>query len=71
MTIPNAVKRIFLSTRPTNVVAIGAYQAWGFTCDIHPILDLHWKAIEDHWIYFEYCVDRQNVLQKTAELLKK
>ena len=69
--IPNAVKRLFLSTRPTNVVAIGAYQAWGFTCDTHPILDTHWKPIEDHWIYFEYCVDRANVLQKVAELLKK
>lgn len=66
--IPN-IKHMFLSTRPTNVTAIGAYQAWGFTADAHPIQDPHWKAIEDHWIYFEYLADRKDLLQKTAQAL--
>ncbi|MCX5924605.1 MAG: GNAT family N-acetyltransferase [Candidatus Dependentiae bacterium] len=68
--IPN-IKRLFLSTRPTNVIAIGAYQAWGFIPDAHPIQDPHWKAIQDHWVYFEYQVKQTNILQKTAKSLKE
>jgi ribosomal protein S18 acetylase RimI-like enzyme len=67
--IPN-VQRIFLSTRPTNQVAISAYQAWGFTPDAHPVQDPSWKAVAGHWIYFEYLVNQTCILQKTAELLK-
>lgn len=68
--VPN-VKRLFLSTRPSNVVAIGAYQSWGFTPDAHPIQDPHWKAIQDHWIYFEYQADQKNTLQNKSGSLKK
>ena len=68
--IPN-VQRIFLSTRPTNQVAICAYQAWGFTPDAHPVQDPSWQAVAGHWIYFEYQVNKNNILQKTADLLHK
>ncbi len=64
------VQRIFLSTRPTNNIAIKAYQAWGFTPDDHPVEDPHWKAIENHWIYFEYSVAKNDILQKTASFLR-
>lgn len=66
--IPN-VQRIFLSTRPTNKIAIQAYQAWGFTPDAHPVQDPSWKAVENHWIYFEYQVNKTDTLQKAASLL--
>lgn len=66
--IPN-VQRIFLSTRPTNQVAICAYQAWGFTPDAHPVQDPFWKAVIGHWIYFEYQLNKIDILQKTADLL--
>lgn len=68
--IPN-VKRIFLATRPTNITAIKAYETWGFTPDAHPVQDPHWKAIQDHWVYFEYQANQINILQKTAESLIK
>ena len=68
--IPN-IQRIFLSTRPTNKTAICAYQAWGFTGDAYPVQDPSWKAVEGHWIYFEYQENKNNILQKTADLLNK
>ena len=67
--IPN-IQRVFLSTRPTNKVAIQAYQAWGFTLDDNPIQDPYWKAIENHWIYFDYKVNKTDILQNSIEFIE-
>jgi len=64
--IPN-VKRIFLSTRVTNTVALNAYHSWGFTIDEKPILDHAFNV--NHWTFMEYKTDRSEILEKVAESL--
>ncbi|MFC1842614.1 GNAT family N-acetyltransferase, partial [Candidatus Dependentiae bacterium] len=61
------VKRIFLFTRVTNDNAIGAYKAWGFTKDLHPIQDPNFMFKKEHWESLEYKVENSDKLQKTVE----
>jgi GNAT superfamily N-acetyltransferase len=60
------VKRIFLSTRVTNDVALKAYSSWGFVMDEHPVQDPHHVFNKEHWACMEYKVDQSNVLLVAA-----
>ena len=62
--IVSDIKRIFLCTRVTNVIALNAYRSWGFVIDEHPILDHAFDL--KHWTFMEYKADLSDVLQKTA-----
>lgn len=59
------IKRIFLCTRVTNVVALNAYRSWGFTIDKSPILDHAFNM--NHWTFMEYKVDQSDILQKMVK----
>lgn len=63
------VKRIFLCTRVTNEIALNAYQSWGFTKDVNPILDHPFNL--EHWTFLDYKADQKSILQNTAVGLAK
>jgi len=64
------IKRMFLTTRVTNDIAINAYRRWGFTKDLNPIQQPHAFNL-DHWIALQYNPQACDVLQKVAAKLKK
>lgn len=59
------IRRIFLCTRPTNVNALKAYQAWGFVPDLQPIPEASLNMA--HWEFMEYKAEQSDMLQKLAE----
>jgi GNAT superfamily N-acetyltransferase len=64
------LKRIFLCTRITNIIAQKAYYNWGFTNEIDPVIEEHRYTFNvNHWIFLEYKIDQATVLQKTAATL--
>lgn len=63
------LKRIFLCTRVTNTTALRAYSSWGFTKDLDPVQDPHYKFNLEHWTFMEYKQEQSDILQKTAEFL--
>ena len=67
--IPN-VDRIFLFTRITNNRAIGAYRAWGFVKDLHPVQDPYFTFKKEHWVSLQYNAKRSHILQETVENFK-
>ena len=57
------ITRIFLCTRITNDNAQRAYKSWGFVKDINPVIEEHKYTFNtNHWIFFEYKVDKSNML---------
>ena len=56
------VKRIFLHTRSTNQQAISDYEDWGFAEFIGKL---------PNWTDLEYLVEQSDILQKTAESVRK
>lgn len=65
--IAPTTKRVFLSTRVSNTTALSAYQAWGFTKDLNPILDHPFNM--NHWSFLEYKIESSNSLQKVAQAI--
>ncbi|MFH1254521.1 MAG: GNAT family N-acetyltransferase, partial [bacterium] len=69
------LKRIFLCTRTTNIIAQKAYYNWGFVkylvdVDINPVFEEHDYTFNlNHWIFMEYKTDQAMYLQKTAATL--
>ena len=67
--ITQGFDRLFLCTRTTNKNALKVYRAWGFTKDLKPIPEQHFKLNPEHWASLEYKVDQSDILQKTASTL--
>lgn len=62
-----SVKRIFLTTRPTNETALVAYKKWGFVIDKNPIKEPY----AGRWIHLEYRTLETDILQKLARSWKQ
>ena len=68
------IKRIFLCTRTTNIIAQKAYDNWVFikykvNSDINPVFEEHDYTFNlNHWIFMEYKTDQAMDLQKTAAM---
>ena len=66
------LKRIFLCTRTTNIIAQKAYFNWGFikyqvNADINPVFEEHDYTFNlNHWIFLEYKVEQTDILQQAA-----
>lgn len=69
------LKRIFLCTRTTNIIAQKAYYNWGFvkygTNDgVTQVFEEHDYTFDlNHWIFMEYKLEQSDKLQKTVATL--
>lgn len=64
------IKRIFLCTRVTNKNAQNVYLNWGFTKDSKPNnIENGYVFNLDHWMFFEYLVNKLNILHGLASEL--
>lgn len=67
-TIPT-IKRMFIITRPTNSIGLGAYEQCGFAQDNNPIQDPNHVLAMEHFVVLEYKTEQSETIQNTANKL--